>query len=114
MTGRNYLSPHQFKYDVDIDESTGLINATHPKTGVHVGHFWWNTDDNEPHEILHVYTKRGFTRRGIATHMLNMARDYDPSIQHSNVRSEKGDKWAGSTDIPAPANEGYRAKGKAA
>lgn len=115
MSARNYLQPHQFIYDHDVDDATGLINATHPKTGIHVGHLWWNTAADEPHEILHVYTKRGYTRRGIASHMLNMARGFDPDIQHSSVRSEKGDKWAGATnDIPTPVNEGYKPKGRAA
>lgn len=99
MAARKLLQPQQFKYEIHYEPSKsvmGAIEAKHPKTGTHVGHLYWDVDPESPqhHQVTMVYTRRGYTRRGIASRMWMYAQSLDPHISHSAVRTKKGEKWA--------------------
>lgn len=62
-----------------------------------VSRFWENV--HEPSKIL---TRPGHERRGIATALFREAQRHDPDLEHSEVRTVKGDAWAKSTGDPLP------------
>lgn len=62
-----------------------------------VSRFWG--DVHEPSKIL---TRPGHERRGIATALFREAQRHDPDLEHSEVRTEKGDAWARKTGDPLP------------
>lgn len=70
-----------------------------------VGELSWTTDESlvdEPHVIAFVFVYSEYRRRGIATELLRRAREVDPLIVHSDVRSWAGDAWARSTGDELP------------
>lgn len=55
-----------------------------------------------PYEITYVFIYSTHRRRGIATELLRRAREIEPRIVHSPVRSYSGNEWAKSTGDPLP------------
>lgn len=68
--------------------------------GRHVGYLeWYGPDDQEggglpPGEINMVEVHPTYRRRGVATAMLDFARQHDPSVHHSLGKTELGHMWA--------------------
>ena len=54
---------------------------------------WWS-DVHEPTKIL---VEDRYRRRGIATALWREAQRHDPTLEHSEVRTDSGDAWARST-----------------
>jgi ribosomal protein S18 acetylase RimI-like enzyme len=65
--------------------------------GNHVGFLEWHGDEM-PHlprgEINMVKVKPGYRRKGVATALLDFARQHDPGVHHSSGKTELGQMWA--------------------
>lgn len=65
--------------------------------GNHVGFLEWHGDEMPhlpPGEINMVKVKPGYRRRGVATALLDFARQHDPGVHHSSGKTELGQMWA--------------------
>lgn len=113
------LNPKQFEphiyYEADPDRPTsnfglnvaGIRMLSHdyndPKSE-EIGKFEWHKKTGE---ILNVDVDKAHRRKGVATSMLNAAKNISakkglPPVVHSNDRSDMGDKWAKSTGEELP------------
>lgn len=80
-----------------------LITATHPDHGsLRLG--WMRLDKDGT--LGNVYVHPDHRRKGIATGLLNHAKQLGINLKHSENRTEEGDAWAKSTGDPLPKNKG--------
>src|SRR5690242_8560550 len=106
MSRRN-LSPIQFsdlRYEKDISGGMGSIEAHHPDPSIgQIGTLYWNTDPKykavPQGGITSIAVHEDFRRQGLATHMYNMAKEMDSTVQHGPVTAQTplGKKWAKAT-----------------
>jgi hypothetical protein len=99
------LSDLQFRhYDLPGNQHMiAVSNSNFSKRGV--GGLTWSKDTGD---VTGVSVDTPHQRRGIATHMWAMARDYDPPPRHSADRTDEGDAFARSTGDPLPRNVNRR------
>jgi GNAT superfamily N-acetyltransferase len=83
------------------------IEAHHPDTGKKVG--WMSLSpaaypgkSQIGHTIINVSVDPKFRRQGIATGMLNYAKQQGLTIFHSTLRTREGTLWARSTEDEVP------------
>jgi len=120
MSASDHLSPRQFgpkgKYTTrpidmfgrepyDVRYAKGVV-AEHTGSGRRIGYLDWHEADGERHvqgspdpnlaAIGHAYVSGNMRRKGIATAMLEHARDLRPGLQHSGEQalSDDGAAWA--------------------
>lgn len=99
MTAENNLSGIQFGYR-DLHPFHSI--SARDSGGNEIGSLDWVKSNKRaakqagmnPGEIAGVSVASSYQHRGIATHMFDMAKQRDPKIQHSSIRTKMGDTWA--------------------
>lgn len=118
MSAEDHLQPRQFgpggKYTTRTGEYPGqrrnYVEAVHTNSGRTIGAMNWfdtpvgtggaitnkvgQTIEPDKPTIFKVVVSRNMRRKGVATAMLNHARDIAPGLQHSHALSEDGAEWA--------------------
>ena len=110
MAASDALQSRQFgsggKYTTQTGGRYNYIEAVHTKSGRRIGAMNWFPGSREgiphvqgspdPHKpgIFKVVVSRPMRRKGVATAMLEHARDIAPGLQHSTVLSDEGRAWA--------------------
>ncbi len=97
-----------FKH-VPHPDGGGRIEVHHPDIGggyipgfEGAGLLRWNPEG----EIGHVYVDDRLQRQGIATEMLNRAREVNPEVHHSAHQTDAGKEWASHTAARDPFQHG--------
>lgn len=102
--GRNNADFHNIVYShAPAGYGEFLVSATHPEHG-HVGHMRIGAF----HQVRDIMVNEDFRRKGIATGMWNYAKAQGLNPEHSDIRTDEGEKWAKSTGDELPERiEGY-------
>jgi GNAT superfamily N-acetyltransferase len=112
MSAEDHLQPRQFgpggKYTTRPYGYRG-IEAVHTNSGRRIGAMNWfdtpigatgiqnkvgQTIEPDKPTIFKVVVSGNMRRKGVATAMLNHARDISPGLQHSHALSDDGAEWA--------------------
>jgi GNAT superfamily N-acetyltransferase len=59
-----------------------------------VGNLIWSDNTPRGSEVAHVYVKTAHRRRGLASAMLDHAREHQPELKHSPALTPDGKVWA--------------------
>ena len=112
VVSQDALSPRQFgpggKYTTRQVGGGHVIEAVHTNSGRRIGAMSWFSGSKEGHRhvqgspdphkpaIFKVVVSKPQRRKGVATQMLNHARDIAPGLQHSGPQalSPDGAAWA--------------------
>jgi ribosomal protein S18 acetylase RimI-like enzyme len=98
MSTQESLQPQQFgKLTIERDPTRyRTVTATTP-SGRNAGYLFWEKpgehNGNTP-TITSVKVSSQFRRKGVATAMLEHARQYEPDLQHSHALLPDGEAWA--------------------
>lgn len=94
----DHLNPVQFgKLTIEHHPTMyRTVTATMP-SGRNAGYLMWDSpgdhNDNKP-TINSVRVTKQYQRKGVATAMLEHARQYEPDLQHSHARTPDGRAWS--------------------
>jgi GNAT superfamily N-acetyltransferase len=109
MYGRNPIA----NPDIIVGGAEHMVQAIHPQTGEVVGRMtWWEKTVANAGEIDKIDVAENYRRMGIATSMLNKAKELSqvddniPFPVHSATRTEMGEAWARSTGDILPKKIG--------
>lgn len=105
MVAHDNLGPqfHQYKrttYRIEPDPTwPRMLNAVHHNSGKTVGFLSWNNDaEHNPEHVKNtvhrVQVLKKHQRRGIASALLEHARQINPELQHSHARTPEGQAWS--------------------
>lgn len=92
------LNPQQFgRYTIQHDPlKYRTIEAIHNASGKKIGHLMWakaGTEQELP-TVSRVDVLTRHRRKGVASAMLEHARQYEPDLQHSHARTPEGQAWS--------------------
>lgn len=97
MSADESLSPVQFgKYTIQHNPlKYRHVEAIHQSSGRKVGQLLWakGTDDGPP-TISNIDVLTRHRRKGVASAMLEHARQYEPELAHSHARTPDGRAWS--------------------
>ena len=105
MSADEHLGPqfHQYKrttYRIEADPlNYRTVQAVHENSGKMVGFLNWNSDaehnpDHVKNAIHRVQVLKSHQRRGIATALLEHARQINPALRHSHALTGDGKAWS--------------------
>lgn len=106
FNGKDY--PLRWQFDGGGRHSLVMVD---PKTSRNIAELSWLANNGT---ILQVRVGKTveeaskFRRHGIATALLRVAREREPCIKHSSVRTNDGEKWARSLGDPLPERSTFR------
>lgn len=104
MPAHHLLNRLQFKYHVNDTAGKHELTAFLPGNPEYeMGRMDWHTGAKRPAgEVSYINVPEELRRHGIATAMYNQAKEFDPSVHHSENRTPLGDKWAKKQGDPVP------------
>lgn len=89
------LNPVQFgAYDIQHNPlKYRHVEAIHRSSGRKVGQLLWS-DHSDPPTISNINVLKRHQRKGVASAMLEHARQYEPDLAHSHARTPDGRAWS--------------------
>jgi GNAT superfamily N-acetyltransferase len=105
MAASDHLSGYQFRYHMPNNHEHEV--TAHNEHGEGIGWLRWEDSQStsmwmKPNEISALGVSNEYQRQGVATRMLQVARENGGDPAHSSRRTKAGDEWAKSVGGKRP------------